>query len=372
MALMKRKLILHIGYGKTGSSALQSWFANNQEGLMRLGVCYAGGNRAARHYEVSSGNASILLSYLDGEGVADIELIDHYFSDKRTALISAEALQTLGTSDKDRASKLLQFVGNNDIDLQVVAYIRNIYNHNYSNYVQAVKRRGLTGCFDEWFAIEGNANPLRFYLELYQLIPIDLLHYEQEDGHLASAFCKLTNLDYASLTAMENRRVNRTLTHAEIEILIHYIEIAKQVGYKPDVFARHISDHLVNNYPEIRSEVFLSKAVVGQIERQFRSKIDHFNLISRKNFDFELKVLNKSGYVDGESMSGRSRLEAKSRVQSSIIRQLDVLSDGPRFNFVLKLSFKEPIYVLKMLLRYTLKKLLVFVMRVLSRLERML
>ncbi|MBX2847236.1 MAG: hypothetical protein KTR16_02860 [Acidiferrobacterales bacterium] len=351
---MKRKLIIHIGYGKTGSSALQSWFANNQQALKGNGISYVGVNRDARNYRISSGNASLLLDYLGSNDVADEEVIEHYFSDMQIALISGEALQTLGAFGKQDSTKLLDLVHRYDLDLQLVAFIRNIYNHNYSNYVQAVKRKGFTMSFEEWFSERGNIYPVDFYLGLYELIPVNLLHYDEELEDLAAAFCGAVGIDYDTLSPMEARRVNRTLTHAEIEVLIGYIKMATSAGYQSEVFAKCVSDHIVNAYPDFPSEVFVSQRVVAEIDEKFGRSIDRFNSIATEKFGFKIEILNKYGYADVNTHSDLDRLSARSRVRSAIVRQLSTLSSGPVLKFFLTISLREPIFALKAFIRFVL------------------
>ena len=59
-----RELFLHVGFAKTGSSALQSWLASNVRELASLGFNYAGENESAKSYKTSSITISIKYSYL--------------------------------------------------------------------------------------------------------------------------------------------------------------------------------------------------------------------------------------------------------------------------------------------------------------------
>ena len=56
-----KTLFLHIGLGKTGSSALQSWLSLNVEGLREQGIDYADLAPEAKRGDVSSGNGVALF-----------------------------------------------------------------------------------------------------------------------------------------------------------------------------------------------------------------------------------------------------------------------------------------------------------------------
>lgn len=56
----KRRLILHLGFNKTGSSALQSWLANNVSGLSDQGFFYEIGHKENLNYRVGPGNGERL------------------------------------------------------------------------------------------------------------------------------------------------------------------------------------------------------------------------------------------------------------------------------------------------------------------------
>lgn len=317
-----KELFLHIGYGKTGSSALQTWLALNKNLLHEQRFHYAGLNIEAKSYGVSAGNAGNLIKYLYEDSVTESALIDYYFDKYDRAIISAEGLQTISAVE---AAKLNDFAVRHDLSIRVVAYIRNIYNHNYSNYVQAVKRKGWLLTFDEWAAEKLNVYPIEFYLELRKFMSIMLIDYEAEVTDIASAFCDRVGLDYSKLFKIKNRKVNRTLTHSEIFFLQRYLFAANDTNIDPAAFARLISDYLVNNFPEIESKVFYSEEIHRSIENKFGLLIQNFNKLSSENYGFELKVLNDSGYLTSNKEDSASIEGARKRVVAAITAQADVI-----------------------------------------------
>jgi hypothetical protein len=318
-----KKLILHIGYGKTGSSALQTWFALNAQQLNKQGVNYAGANEEAKAFQVNSGNGGLLLSFLNGEDVSNERLMEYYFGNLDCSLISSEALQSLGTDravNREDLTRLLSFAQKNQIDIRVIAFIRNIYNHNYSNYVQAVKRKGWCMTFENWADEKLNIYPIQFFMELRKSVPVSLLNYDSNIHNLAPSFCRAANIEYSNLLEMRRKKVNRSLTHTELKILQIYIESASEVGLDRSVFARIVSDNLVNNFPNVGYKTYYSKEVVKKIERYFGSQISEFNKLSLDKFNFTISILNdnKDEYLVGDD-TDTERSASRARVLDSLI-----------------------------------------------------
>ncbi|MFT5572294.1 MAG: hypothetical protein ACI9FR_001217 [Cryomorphaceae bacterium] len=335
-----KKLILHIGYGKTGSSALQTWFALNAQQLNKQGVNYAGINDEAKAFQVNSGNGGLLLSFLNGEDVSNERLMEYYFGNLDCALISSEALQSLGTDravNRDDLTRLLNFAQKNRLDLRVIAFIRNIYNHNYSNYVQAVKRKGWCMTFEDWTDEKLNIYPIQFFMALRKSVPVSLLNYDSNINNLAPSFCRVANIEYSNLLEMRRKKVNRSLTHTELKTLQLYIESASEVGVDRIFIARKVSDHLVNNFPNVGYKTYYSKEVVQKIEKNFGSQISEFNKLSLEKFNFTISILNdnKEEYLVGND-TDTEMSASRARVIESLIASVEEIGTFTLIKIFLK------------------------------------
>jgi hypothetical protein len=142
-----KNLYLHIGLGKTGSSALQSWLSLNSSTLLQQGYSYADLVPEAKLGKVSSGNGYVLFVALRKGDYAEAErlITESYFvSGCERAIISCELLQNLALA---RLRVLQDIFARHDIQVTVIAYVRSFYEHLYSTYAQHVKSGSATHAF---------------------------------------------------------------------------------------------------------------------------------------------------------------------------------------------------------------------------------
>ena len=133
----KTKLFLHIGHGKTGTSAIQSSLAIASDNLRGKGINYPIGStlrdRASR-LEITSGN---------WEPKTDISLSDQLLSiaeknqDGSTIILSSESLFWLIPELIKNKSQW-----ENQLDLHISLAVREIEEMLSSEYKQRVKRHG--------------------------------------------------------------------------------------------------------------------------------------------------------------------------------------------------------------------------------------
>jgi hypothetical protein len=286
---LMKELIIHIGFGKTGSSALQSWLAQNQSHLSARGYHYAGVNKDAREFLISSGNAAMLLMYLKGDAISDNELSQHYFNNHSTAIISGEQLQAL-RSDSDEAKRLERFCEKNCVSIKFVAYIRNFHDHFYSNYVQAVKRHGYLDSFAAWVCDRLELKTVEAYFSLANKWEISLIKYELAKENLAMAFCSCLDIDYATLMPMSQRIVNRSISSIEIQELQKLVRCTAHLGYDRAKTSRLISDYLVNSTPNMDVSFEANLFVVAAIRDRHQETIHEFNTICKEKFGFAVDI----------------------------------------------------------------------------------
>ncbi len=292
-----KELILHIGYGKTGSSALQSWLANNHKKLNQQGVMYAGVNEDAKSFRISSGNGAMLHEYLFNDGVSDQRLLDYYFGGFERAIVSSEQFQALRNGTPE-ALKLKEFLDKYNIRLHLIAFIRNIYNHFYSNYVQAIKRQGCLLTFDNWISDRLEIKPFECYQSLSRVWPMTLISYDNNIANLALAFCENSGIEYFELAPMSALKVNRTLSYSEIVLIQKLATRAVEHGYQSSIVAKVLSDDLVNLYPDRNTKVLLDKSIYMKILGKYDTMIRNFNIECEERFGFTIKILNDDGYFE--------------------------------------------------------------------------
>jgi hypothetical protein len=255
-----RKVIVHIGHGKTGSSFLQSVLARNTGELEKRDIDYPyhPSMEEARRNHISSGNGLLLLDPDYPLPAGDKDL-----------LYSSEIL-FLQLLEGDRLERLVSAIGQKGWDLRVLVYTRDLFDYCFSSWGQFIKRRQGTLSFNEyllspdffnvyewlraWF---GQAERFGFSLQCY--------NYSRRRAGLWEHF--IGRVTGGEAFAPEEGRglppVNRSLTLAEYEIQrlfnMHLAEPSS--GF--------ISDEFVNALPSIEAERprIEHPAYTGTVER---------------------------------------------------------------------------------------------------------
>ena len=137
MGLPSKKLIIHIGMPKTGSSAIQALFALNEAYFKEKGVVFPWYDGFTQSYQTSGGNADLLLKWMSNKERAEFDLaVKALNADK--VVISSESLFYL--FKKDPHGFFDFFTG---YDFLVVCYARDLVQLVDSSLNQAVKNHGF-------------------------------------------------------------------------------------------------------------------------------------------------------------------------------------------------------------------------------------
>lgn len=215
-----RRLYLHIGLGKTGSSALQSWLSINAAELARQGIVYADLSADARAGRASSGNGGLLVNALRDSDFTEVErlLQEVYFppGECNTAIISSELLKDVRPPKLRKLHALLAQLA---IEPHIVAYVRSVYERAYSTYGQNVKNVGATEPFAEADIARSMLTTLAWLRKYHEQFgaAMSVLNYDASDTDIYQSFAALTGIDATGTRRIE-KRVNRSLSYAEQEV----------------------------------------------------------------------------------------------------------------------------------------------------------
>lgn len=135
----KKRIVIHAGPGKTGSSAIQAWLCNHRQVLSAQGIYYP--KHALAKNGISSGHIHDLLTSVDGKWRPDQQKINQLLKGfearkEHTLLLSSEFFF-------HNIVALHQAIPN----AEFVAYVRNPVELLESNYNQSVKRHSQTQQF---------------------------------------------------------------------------------------------------------------------------------------------------------------------------------------------------------------------------------
>lgn len=256
-----RKLYLHIGLGKTGSSALQSWLSLNAELLSKQGIDYADTVPEVKYGESLSGNGTPLHRACVAQAFDEVEslLLTTYFSGSGNpvAIISCELLQGLKPAT---IARLKSICDRNGIEVTVIAYARSVYESLYSTYVQFVKRGGCTHRFGEDPADLGfdrSVEYLKRYAQVFQDNMV-VLNYDQAKQDIYASFAAVTGIETRGLKHL-GIKVNRSLSFREVETL------RRVNALHQGAFSTQISNFIIAQSPSISTPVFYDEGLVQQV-----------------------------------------------------------------------------------------------------------
>ncbi|MGM0767986.1 MAG: hypothetical protein ACQEV6_08170 [Pseudomonadota bacterium] len=259
---MMRNFYIHIGCGKTGSSALQVWLWNNNENLEAAGFKYPVFGRAkVDDYEITSGNGVFLISELEKGRIR--EFFGKFLQESKGDIIfSSEAFQSV---DNIKLKELGDVVAEFGFKPIIVAYVRDVYDISYSSYVQQVKRHRLSESFKS-FCLARNTlqqfSVVRRYCSLFD--DVRLIHYETAMvSGIDLAFQKAVGFSIDE--RISKKKVNRSLSVLEVEIMRIFNEVSSGLQLPERVGAR-VSDALIASSPEKSTGVYYDDSVYRHLE----------------------------------------------------------------------------------------------------------
>jgi hypothetical protein len=251
--LTKPQFYLHIGHGKTGTSAIQSAFAIAQEDLLKNGIEYPIQNtdrEKASQFAITSGN----WNHNPKETLAQ-ELIrrSRERNNNNSILLSSESLfWRLDDLFEDDMQEL------KDLNLHVLLAVREIEEMLSSEYQQRVKRHGEKRPFEQFlrsrhFISSHHKRASEIITLLKQnKIKTTIINYSKHKNNIIELiFETLHAVEAYPRDTVNGVVVNRGLSHKELAIitLINALFHAKF----PWISTR-LSDALVKELPTVQSQ----------------------------------------------------------------------------------------------------------------------
>jgi hypothetical protein len=273
------KVYLHIGAGKTGTSAIQVALAQHREALAAAGVLYPvsahGSDRRAARGEISSGNAIPLGRFtnpgaapegFDAEGV--LSWVQGCVAEAagRDLLFSSESMQF---TRPDRAARLVETFRAAGYEPVVIFYVRHLLDAAVAEY-QQFQKLGLpllrggqrVGSLGE-FLRQYRCRYLQSLEPFAALLPREALRvrlYEAEREALIPNFFAIVS-DVVPPAAAREKVVNRSLAPEELPVF-------ERLGALPDGprLCRLLTDTLLNAPPLSRTPVCVPEAEFAAFE----------------------------------------------------------------------------------------------------------
>lgn len=275
---MTKKLFLHIGTQKTGSSYLQHMLRVNSRRLRDKGIAY----QAFSEDYVSSGNGDGLIAAIRAiQALPDFQgTLDRYFADCQTAIVSSELLYSTGLSPEGPGWRfLLQRLRECGIQVEVIAFFRNPVDYLRSAYSQSVKRHGYTedfGRYIEGFSPELYDGPLRQLAPEIDALGTDarlhVLDYDSADNmglwRVFLGICGLHISDFFQETVRVNPALNAS------QLLLHRI----YSKLRPDDGSDFFSNLLMENAVLADAEPLgVTESEFSAIRARFSAAVEYVN-----------------------------------------------------------------------------------------------
>lgn len=337
---------IHIGHGKTGTSAIQSYLARARLRLAELGFDYPEHTsfEAAKKGWVTAGNGFLCLEddfRVSKPSVFSSETLFHKFSEP---------------------GALTSVVGRVDGPVTLICYTRDLVDLATSVWGQRIKRGGETRPLDQFLleddSLHYEALDAMFGFAADAGVGLILRNYSRRSERIVEDFLTIMLGEKAKTlieaSPIEDKVINRSLTRAEIEFQAlfnaHY-----GLGS-----ARFISDRLVNALPHIPAEKLkIAAETHSALLQRYEPAIERIN--SRLDPDEAIRVdrpMEADGKSDesGQFRFSREQLEVlagsiASEMQSSRSVHGDgdvLLSVARKFEAKRPPSLKEAIGLLRL------------------------
>lgn len=234
-----KRLIIHAGMPKAGSSALQVFLAINSNRLRELSVEYfaMGEIEKAKRGHITSGNGAFLArSRLTPQHPAFhpskenstknlLEKIQQ--SDCETGVLSSEFFFNVDPRELHDISNLVAELG---VRTKIITYIRKQDQFVASSYVQQIKRHGLRQLPDDYvndnISKYGFLDYYRYYNSLTEFFDKDDIiirvfeHTKKQAGGIFGDFCHAIDIDSIDDFRMPENSINTSLSPREIKLMI--------------------------------------------------------------------------------------------------------------------------------------------------------
>ncbi|MCT7375475.1 hypothetical protein [Chelativorans salis] len=287
-----RKLYLHIGHGKTGSSYIQSSLAGSITAIEQTGISYPVQDHmlAAKEGRVSSGNGVLFLDSLNNGAKLDCR--------QPSVLYSAERLFQEFTKP-DIQEKFRAFLQRGEFDCaEVLLFVRDPVSNACSSYQQWVKRGGYTADIVRGLRSFNRPQQVNEVLDFFETVPevsVTVKNYSACAGNLLQVVEHWLDLTPGVLATPPIKNVNRPLSIGEAELQRHLNRHFRGPGYL-------LAEQFALRLPEIDAEqIRPSLKVQHSLWERLSPEIERVNarIPASARYDRERDIRDGSAKING-------------------------------------------------------------------------
>ncbi|MFZ2468740.1 MAG: hypothetical protein WAW54_10140 [Parvibaculum sedimenti] len=260
----KPTLLLHIGPGKTGSSAIQAWLASIADELIPYGILYPPPIKEIAAFSGNGQDLAALLHLPHSAPGADVpqkleDTFNHYAAlaaerNCHTVLLSSEFLPEAPRENLELLRKCVP----THFEPRVIGFVRDPYWWLWSAWGQSVKRGGLSEDFENYALrnISYYSETLCTFVSLFEGTKLLVYRYKT----LIEDFANAVGIPKELFGTAQEARVNRSLDKEELEVLLAVNRV-----FQDAALSTHISDKMISDRPHSKPYKYFSPAVAAAI-----------------------------------------------------------------------------------------------------------
>ena len=275
-----KKIFLHIGAGKTGTSALQSHFVLNKEHLKKNNYYYptVKNESKAKELKITAGNGVELAQLLmkkECNTKAIQSLASKYIQDAdgKDIIISSEILMLF----QPECAKVFKEAGNmSGYEIVVIYYVRAIADHLLSSYHQQLKRHVYSKKFTAFIGHKRNTFLETIFkcLDVFGRESLIVKNYDVVKGNIFLDFMKnILQIDNMENLIVKNKNINRSLTEFEVSLMRHM-----NMSFEHNRDSTFISDALIYGDPNVKYEMSISSKNLKIISEKYSNETEKINM----------------------------------------------------------------------------------------------
>lgn len=316
---MTQKLIIHAGFPKTGTTSLQASLASARESLLAQGVHYPKRYGSAQHdaawaltervfgWEGRGGKATPISAWT--------ALVEEVHKTKERVLISSEFLSHATPAQVNRVKHDLGIE-----DTTIVFTLRAIAKILPSRYQQSLKKGNVWG-YHDWLKMAlhldgahdskirfGNYSKiLRRWSDVFGSESVKLVVVDESMPNLIfDSFHNILEIQPETLTKVEDRGLNRSLTWPEAVLLSHLNLAFKEKG-SWDEYVSMVRNTIVKSWTGTKAPADAEKILTPQWAIEAVREIALTNIAEIQNLGIEIigdiELLASTSVATGENSS---------------------------------------------------------------------
>ena len=272
--MTRKRIVLHIGLPKTGSSALQNYFSLNADALGEVGVCYpyrepdasiAVGNNSGNVVQICFRNGYVKryieTSRQDGLLIRSVfnryakEIVEDIAQIARTSESSSLLLSGVDEHAWAELSSLSK-----EFDVSIVSFARDIFDYALSAWRQSAKmevalfNRDFAAFVEDSTRITGYSK-LSWCLKVG--LPVTVVNYDAVRHDIVGAFFRVTGLPAPiSAKSLDGNRYNVSLTASEALIAVRTASVLRN-----RTFAKTVVQMMLRRPNRPKDQIYYSRDI---------------------------------------------------------------------------------------------------------------